>query len=152
MRKATKQAEDNNRLVAKIEQFEISYYFLNRGMSSGPTIDEGRIDIVTTIQGITPKLKRFDGLPFAVGLAIERLYAEEGRTVLSDRPFMLPVQLSKAGGSCFAYLPADAFWEIPRLIDTGRFSHIDIGFGTLHRGSAELGHLYFCPQSKLEPF
>ena len=137
MRKAKKQVEDNNRLVAKIEKFEISYYFSNRGTLSGPTLDEGRIDITTTIEGITPKLKRFGGLPFAVGLAIERLYAEEGRSLLTDRPFMFPVQLNKPGGSCFAYLPADAFWEIPRLIDTGRFSHIDIGFGTLQRGSAD---------------
>ena len=150
MRKRKMPIEENNRLVGKIENVETTYYLSAHGATARRATDEGRIDIAARIASIAPKFKRFADLPIEVTLLVERVYVEEGRTAPSDRPLLFSVRLNKHGGSCLAYLPSDAFWEIPRLIDAGRFTHIDIGFGTMHQGHADLQHLYFCPESKLD--
>lgn len=108
------------------------------------------IDIVARIEQASPRHKQHCGEQIGITLACAQTYNEEGRTPTSDKPFLLNMNLRKNNRSFMAYLPTAAFWAIPRMIDTGRITHVHAMFAPLHRGDSELLSVYLIPESKLD--
>jgi hypothetical protein len=48
-----------------------------------------------------------------------------------------------------AYLPADAFWTLPSMIDSEAVTRIEARFASVRYGSGELLSVYFATPSKL---
>jgi hypothetical protein len=50
-----------------------------------------------------------------------------------------------------AYLPADAFWALPKMTSPGSTTHIEARFDKPRHGSGDPQSLHFAPASKLDP-
>lgn len=137
-------------LVARIESFEQTYYISEYRTGGKRVEDEALIDIVARIERTSPRHKQHCGEQIDISLACAQTYNEEGRTPASDRPFLLSMNLKKNNRSFMAYLPSEAFWAIPRMIETGRVTHIQAMFAPLHCGDSELLSVYLIPTSKLD--
>lgn len=137
-------------LVARIESFEQTYYISEYRTRGAGADDEALIDIVGLIERTSPRHKQHCGEQIGITLACAYTYNKEGSTPTSDKPFLLNMNLRKNNRSFMAYLPSVAFWAIPRMIDTGRVTHIHAMFAPLHRGDSELLSVYLIPESKLD--
>lgn len=137
-------------LVARIESFEQTYYISEYRTRGARVDDEALIDIIARIERTSPRHKQHCGEEIGISLACAQTYNEEGRTPTSDRPFLLSMNLKKNNRSFMAYLPGGAFWAIPRMIETGRVTHIHAMFAPLQRGHGELLSVYLIPESKLD--
>lgn len=137
-------------LIARIEGFEQTYYISEYREHTMPVQDEAFINITGRIERISPRHKQHLYREIEINLACSRGFEREGRTVTSDRPFLLPVRLRKEQCAFMAYLPADAFWAIPRMIETSRISHIEARFEPVRYGSGTLLSLHLIPESKLD--
>lgn len=136
-------------LVARIKSFEQTYYISGYRSRGARADDEALIDIVARIERVSPRHKQHCGEQIAISLACAHTYNEDGPMPTSDKPFLLMMNLRKNQRSFMAYLPSAAFWAIPRMIDTGRVTHVHAMFAPLHRGDSELLSVYLIPESKL---
>src|SRR5690242_5515247 len=89
-------------LVARIESFEQTYYLSQYREHAMPVQDEAFIEIKGRIERISPRHKQHLHREIEVSLACSRGFEREGRTVTSDNPFLLPVQLRKEQSSFMA--------------------------------------------------
>jgi hypothetical protein len=137
-------------LVARIESFEQTYYISEYRTRGTRVDDEALIDIVGRIERTSPRHKHHCGEQIVISLACAQTYNDEGRTPTSDKPFLLNMNLRKNNRSFMAYLPAAAFWAIPRIIDTGKVTHVHAMFAPLYRGDSKLLSIYLIPESKLD--
>ena len=133
-------------LVARIESFTQSYYIAQDRAQGLPTQDEALIDITAIIEDISKRHKKHLGQNIDIALACTRVFNGDGPISVGDHTFLLLMNLGKDYRGCMAYLPSDAFWAIPRMIETGRVTHIEARFAPTRYGNGELLSLHFLPQ------
>lgn len=136
-------------LIARIENFEQTYFISEHREHREPVADEALIEINGRIETITPRHKHHLHRPVAITLACAASFQTEGRTLASNDPYLVSVNLRRDRCSLMAYLPAHAFWAIPAMIDNGRATHIEARFSPTRYGSGELLSIHLVPQSKL---
>ena len=136
-------------LIARIENFEQTYFISEQGEHREPAADEALIEINGRIETITPRHKQHLHRSVAITLACAALFGIKERTPASDDPYLVSVNLRKDRCSIMAYLPAHAFWSIPSMIDTGRVTHVEARFSPTRYGSGALLSIQLVPQSKL---
>ena len=141
---------DPEKLVARIESYEETYYISQDRDHDVPVGDEAMIDIVARIERISPRHKQHVGEPLDITLTCARSYSDDEPTMASDKPALLVMNLSKRYRGFMAYLPSAAFWAIPGMIETGKVTHIDVRFARLDRGSGDLLSVYLIPASKVD--
>jgi hypothetical protein len=134
-------------LIARIESFEQSYYISENREHRSPVSDEAMLNIAGRIEQISPALKAHLGEPIGITLACARSYSADEPTPEADKPFLLRMNLSKKQRSFMAYLPSDAFWSIPRMIDSGRITHVEADFEPLRHGSSDLKSVYLASKA-----
>lgn len=132
-------------LVARIENFEQTYFISEHREHREPVADEALIEINGLIETITPRHKQHLHRPVAITLACAASFQIEGRTLAGDDPYLVSVNLRKDRCSMMAYLPAHAFWAIPSMIDADRATHIAARFSPTRYGSGELRSIQLGP-------
>ncbi len=137
-------------LIVKIDGYEQTYYISEHGLDGRATSDEALIDVQGRIIAISKKLKQHLNERLDVSFACATSYSENERTPVSDKPFLLPMNLRKDHRSFMTYLPAAAFWSIPEMIDAGRLTHIEARFSPPQYGSGNLVSVYLMPESKCQ--
>lgn len=142
--------EETFDLTATIERVEQTYYISENRGHKEPVEDEAIIDITGTISMISPAYKQHHGREIEVSVIRARSFTDDGPTPITDKPFLLTVNLRKNRCSAMAYIPADAFWALPGMISSGAVTHIMVRFDKPWRGTATLLSLYFAPLSKIE--
>ncbi len=149
MARTKKPQPEQFELVATIEKVEHSYYISEYRHLDAPAGDEAIIELTGRIEQISPRHKKHLGKPIEMSLACERSFDREERKPPSGHPFLLNLNLRKDCCSLMAYLPADALWELPKMIDRGAITHLEARFGESWRGSADLLSLHFASLPKL---
>jgi len=132
------------KLIAKIEHVEPSYYISGDGCRTG---DEATLDITATIERISPRHKQHIGQTLEITLLISRSFDFEDPKAVLEKPHLFSIHLRKDQRSILAYLPSDAFWRIPQMIDLGA-THIETRFTPMRRGSGEVQSLHVAPLAK----
>jgi hypothetical protein len=140
---------DPELLVARIDRFEQSYYIAEDRTHQEPVQDEALIEITGTIEDISKRHKQHLGLEIEITLGCAHGFSDREPTVTKDRPFLLMMVLRKNQRSCMAYLPSASFRAIPRMIETGRVTHIEARFEPVRYGDGALLSLYLTPETKL---
>lgn len=133
-------------LIARIEGYEQTYFIAQ----DHRTEDEARIDIVGRIERASLRHKVHIGERIDIAFACSQSFNEDEPTATSDKPFLLMMNLSKRSRSFMAYLPSSAYWAVPRMIDTGKVTHIHAMFEPTRHGSGSLKSVYLVPEAKLD--
>lgn len=141
-------ASEPSWLIAGIERFEQTYFLSEHGSSRGATSDEALIEIQGRIVRISAEHTQHVEQPIEITLGCAATYAADERTPLSDKPFLVRMNLRKHQRSCMAYLPTVAFWSILAMIEAGRLTHIEARFDRPRYGSGNLLSVYLMPESK----
>jgi len=131
-------------LVARIESFAQSYYIAQDRARDPSVEDEALIDITAIIEDISKRHKKLIGEKIEITLACSRVVEDSGPAVARDHAFLLTMNLRKGYRGCMVYMPRDPFWAIPRMIETGRVTHIEARFEPIRYGDGELLSLHFC--------
>lgn len=108
------------------------------------------MDIVGHIEEISPAYQQHLHQPIDISLVCAKSFERDGRTATTDNPFLLPIRLLKNDRGLMGYLPADAFWAMPPMIEAGRYTHVEARFGPLHRGRGDLVSLLFGTSSRID--
>jgi len=135
-------------LVATIETVERTYYASQERDRGKFFNDEAILDLVGTIQDISPRHKRFLGHTIEMSFVCARRFKSDSEAP-EAKPFLLSIRLKKDRCSFMAYLPADAFWALPAMIASKAVTRIEARFADVRYGSGELLSVYFASPSKL---
>jgi hypothetical protein len=119
------------KLIARIDRVDPSYYISRH---EDRISDEAILNIDATIERISPRHSPHVGCLLELSLVIERTFEKD---TVAGRPHLFSVNFSKKQRSILAYLPADAFWSLPRLVALGA-THIEARFSPIYRGSGNL--------------
>jgi len=136
-------------LVARIESFEQTYYLSEDRTHREPVQDEAVIEIIAAIEWVTSRHKQHVGEKIEISLLCAQSFGAEEPHEVRSHPFLLMMNLRKNIRSCMAYLPANAFWSIPQMIEAGRVTHVHLMFEPLNRGSSTLLSVYLIPETKV---
>jgi hypothetical protein len=142
-----KSPPDPEYLVATIDKIERTY-FVSQEHEHGFLDDEAIVDVTGTIEDISARHARFLGQPIAMTFACARRFKKDADHA-ENEPVLFPMNLRKTGCSFMAYLPADAFWTLPSMIDSEAVTCIEARFASVRYGSGELLSVYFATRSKL---
>lgn len=137
---------DPELLVARIESFEQSYYIAQDRARDPSVADEALINLTAIIEDISKRLKKHLGEKIEITLGCSNLVEGSHPAAARDQPFLLMMNLRKDYRGCMVYMPRDPFWAIPRMIETGRVTHIEARFAPIRYGDGELLSLHFMPQ------
>lgn len=96
-------------LTASIDRIEQSYYISENREAERPVNDEAIIEMFGTIVAISSAYKQHVGREIEMTVIRARSFAHDAPTPTADKPFMVAVNLRKAGCSLMAYVPGDAF-------------------------------------------
>lgn len=135
MPRRTQRQTESEKLVARIDRVDPSYYISRHEDRIG---DEAILNIDATIERISSRHGQHVGSLLELSLVIERTFEKD---TVAGRPHLFSVNLNKKQRSILAYLPADAFWSLPRLIDLGA-THIEARFSPIYRGSGNLESIH----------
>ena len=136
------------RLTAIIETVEQTYY-IAQDHPATMVDDEAILDVVGRITEISPSYKAHIREPIEISLLCARRFTWGEPVAPIGRSFLLSMNRRKNSWKTMAYIPADAFWALPSMIQSGAVTHVEARFTTLHRGSGDLLSLYLAPASKL---
>lgn len=137
-------------LVARISGIQQAYFISQYRMRGEHVDDEAMIDVLGTIEFISPRLKQHLGAPIEMSFACARTYNSAGPTPTSDKPVLLTMNLRKNNRSFLAYLPSAPYWSIPNMIAIGSVTHVHAMFAPITRGSGELLSVYLLPEAKVD--
>lgn len=126
-------------LVARIDSHRLSYYASQPQERDPPFFDdEALIDISATIERVSERHRAYVGQTLEITLACARTYKPGDLSASQDTPSLFSMTLKQAQRSCLGYLPSEAFWPIPLLIENGTYTHVETRFTPLSRGHGEL--------------
>lgn len=138
------QRKDLGTIVVEIEAVEQTYYISEDTEHSSSIGDEALIKVNSRIIRASPPHARFLDQSLELTLGCARSFDQKGACEGYGNPAMLFMNLHKNHRSWMAYLPGDAFWAIPRMIEVGSVTNVELRFKPLHYGSAPLLSIYFC--------
>jgi hypothetical protein len=139
---------ETEELVATIETVERTYYASQERDHGKFFDDEAILDVVGTIQTISPRHKRFLGHTIEMSFVCARRFKSDSEAP-EGGPFLLSISLKKDRCSFMAYLPSDAFWALPGMIASEEVTRIEARFTKVRYGGGELLSVYFASPSKL---
>lgn len=136
------------RLVATVSSISRSY-FISDHRSKDISVDD---EAITSVQGqiisISKRHRKHIGEQVEVSFCCARRFdGTEGSGL--GKPFLVGVNLRKNQRSLMAYLPADAYWNLPELIASHVDFRIEASFEPIRWGSASLLSLWFGSRSEL---
>lgn len=149
MPRAKQAPEEQNDLIARIESYDHSYYISRDAGSEGYVGDEAIVEITARIERIAPKHKRFLHQTIEILFICARTFGTENDAGYGAKPVLFSVNLRKKECSLLAYMPADAFWTIPPMIENGSVSHVWATHGRSHYGSADLLSVLLASEAKV---
>ncbi|MCL6698289.1 hypothetical protein LZ496_05775 [Sphingomonas sp. NSE70-1] len=148
-RRKQRALEERFILVATIESVERNY-FVSEEHDLRRVDDEASLIICGHITEIDRKHRRHNGLSIEMKFLCARSFQRDRDVPAADRPFLMSVNLRGDQRSLGAYLPADAFWELPSMIASGAVTHIEAQFGPTRQGHADLLFVNFTTATRLE--
>jgi hypothetical protein len=131
-------------LVARIERVSRSYY-----LSILPTSgleDEAITELSGSIERASPRHQTAVGETMTVSLLCAHRYPEE--RVDGTSGFFGSVCLRSGQRSALAYIPAQAFWNLPSLLEC-EVGHIQLRFEKVRYGTGELTSVFIGPLEEM---
>ncbi len=139
-------------LIAKIESHWRTYYLSQQSTDGARVGDEAQLEITATIIDISKRHRRFIGVPIEISLLAARSFdRSDSGMKATEAVFLSQMNLRQGRCSCLAYIPADAFWALPEMLQSGAVTHAQIAFEPTRHGSGVLQSIYLAPETKLEP-
>ncbi|GAB9206005.1 hypothetical protein BDS110ZK18_22640 [Bradyrhizobium diazoefficiens] len=151
-RKRKPAPEPEHTLLATVKSVAVSYYVRSHGAGVS---DEAITDVLCDIVAMTPNMPKYLGKEVTCSLICSREYGRvddpdekhwprigKGQAV-PERPFLLNMRLSTAGGLFSAYLPEAAYWALQADLKSGRMKYIEARFTKPRRGDGGLTSIYF---------
>ena len=139
-RRPVRKKDNTGEAWARIHSCRSKYYISRNDLARDEVCridDEAQLEIVATIEVITPAQRAHLGEQIFISLLAATKYAPEDRSA----PFFGSVSLRGQQRSALAYLPSRPFWELPAIIRGGA-GNICLGWTSMRRGYAELGSIF----------
>lgn len=131
--------DDTGEVWAKIISHRSKYYVSRRDPGDDCRIDdEAELEIVATIDAITPAFRKHLGQEMVISLLAAEKYGPNER---DSSPFFGSVNLRGAQRSALAYLPSTPFWALPAMI-RDRDAWVCIGWTLMKRGHAHVSSVF----------
>lgn len=146
-RRAEPTADRSGQVWVRIESFTRKWYISRTDLSAAERVDdEAQLELVATIEAITPAQKKHLGASMDISLLSAQVYSADGS---SGPPFFGSLTLRGAQRSALAYLPPRPFWQLPGLIEVSS-TRLSLGWDSMHRGAADLVSLFVGDETDLE--
>lgn len=142
MRRKRKPPVESFTLTAVIQSLERSY-FIAEHHDQRRVDDEAILTVWGRIEQISPRYERHIGTVIEMQLLCARSFRRDEPLPATDKPFLMSVSLRDDNRSLAAYLPADAFWALPEMINSKAITHIQAEFEPSRAGYADLQFLHF---------
>ncbi|WP_162789540.1 hypothetical protein [Altererythrobacter sp. ZODW24] len=150
MAKAIGTKSGSKELLIAIETFDQSYHIADHRAEIGRVDDEAIIDIHGTIVRAIDEAKALEGKRAEVSLICSKQYHCHRGHSESQQPMLMTANVLKGTFKALAYLPAKPFWALPKMITSGRVSHIIADYRAGPRRDSELRALYFASLDNTE--
>jgi hypothetical protein len=113
--------------------------------------DEAILLLKGSVDRISARYHRHEGKEIEIQLLCARSFDRDRPSAAVEKPFLMSVNLRGAIVGVSAYLPSDAFWALPDMIESMEASHVEVDFTSSRYGFAELLNLNFISGQNLRP-